>query len=180
MRESERRRAVRFPARLILGTPTHCLAFGFGSGLAPIAPGTFGTLPGVLLFLLLFWLPWEAFAAVTAVLFLFGIWLCGRSSERLGVHDHPGIVWDEIVGYLVAAFPLLPALAWVDGPLWLGLLVAFASFRFFDAVKPPPIRALDAKVEGGFGIMLDDLVAGVMAAASTWLLMLLLAATPWQ
>lgn len=163
-----RRATVRFPARLILGSPLHALAFGFGTGLAPVAPGTFGTLPGVLLFLALSWLHTPAYFVALGVLSLAGIVICGMSSRRLGVHDHPGIVFDEMVGYCVAAVPLLPALGWVNAPLWAGLLVVFVAFRFFDAVKPRPIDWLDARLDGGLGIMLDDLVAGLMAAAVSW------------
>ena len=172
MDEAGRRATVRFPARLILGSPLHQLAFGFGTGLAPVAPGTFGTLPGVLLFLALSWLHAPAYVVALLVLSVAGVIICGTSSRRLGVHDHPGIVFDEMVGYCVAALPLLPALGWLDVPLWAGLLVAFVAFRFFDALKPPPIGWLDARVEGGLGIMLDDLAAGVMAAAASWIILL--------
>lgn len=168
MDEAGRRAAVRFPARLILASPLHQLAFGFGTGLAPIAPGTFGTLPGVLLFLALSWLHTPAYLVALAALSVAGVVICGMSSRRLGVHDHPGIVFDEMVGYCVAALPLLPALGWLDVPLWAGLLVVFVAFRFFDVLKPPPIDWLDAHLEGGLGIMLDDLAAGVMAAAASW------------
>jgi phosphatidylglycerophosphatase A len=103
------------------------------------------------------------YLAVTAGLFVFGVWICGRSSKLLGLHDCPGIVFDEIVGFLVTATPLLPVLNLTHRVWW--LLAAFATFRLFDIVKPWPIRWLDAKVHGGFGIMLDDLVAGLYAAA---------------
>ena len=171
MDEAGRRAAVRFPARLILGSPLHQLAFGFGTGLAPVAPGTFGTLPGVLLFLALSWLHAPAYLVALLSLCIAGVTICGMSSRRLGVHDHPGIVFDEMVGYCVAALPLLPALGWLEVPLWAGLPVVFAAFRFLDALKPPPIGWLDARVEGGLGIMLDDLVAGVMAAAASWVVL---------
>ena len=171
MDEAGRRAAVRFPARLILGSPLHQLAFGFGTGLAPVAPGTFGTLPGVLLFLALSWLHAPAYLVALLALSIAGVTICGMSSRRLGVHDHPGIVFDEMVGYCVAALPLLPALGWLEVPLRAGLPVVFAAFRFLDALKPPPIGWLDARVEGGLGIMLDDLVAGVMAAAASWVVL---------
>lgn len=153
------------PAQLILTTPEHLLAFGFGAGLAPRAPGTFGTLVGVLLFAALAWLPWPAFVALTVVLFLLGCWICGESARLLGVHDHGGIVFDEIVGYLIAAAPLV-LLSPGDLMGWLvGLVLAFGLFRLFDIAKPWPIRVLDRRVQGGFGIMLDDAVAGLAAAA---------------
>jgi phosphatidylglycerophosphatase A len=99
------------------------------------------------------------------VLAAFGVWVCGRSAELLGVHDAPGIVFDEIVGFLVAAAPLLPALGLVTDWLTPWLVAAFVAFRAFDILKPWPIRRLDEAVHGGFGIMLDDVVAGLYGAA---------------
>ena len=157
------------PASLILSTPVHLLAYGFGSGCAPVAPGTFGTVLGVPLFLALGWLDWPVYLLVTGLLFGAGCWICGESARLLKLHDAPGIVFDEIVGYLVAAAPLLPvfglAVAW---PLWAQLLAAFVLFRVFDILKPWPIRWLDRRVHGGFGIMVDDLLAGVFAALPLW------------
>lgn len=152
------------PRELILSTPEHLLAFGFGAGLAPKAPGTFGTLVGVLLFLPLWLLNPEWYALVTVLLFAFGCWVCGESARLLGVHDYGGIVFDEIVGLLVAAAPLVlwPQPTVLAGAI--GLAVAFALFRLFDIWKPWPIRLLDRRVHGGFGIMIDDLLAGVFAA----------------
>jgi phosphatidylglycerophosphatase A len=158
-------RAPRPPARLILSTPEHLVAFGLGAGLSPQAPGTVGTLWGVLLWLPLMVLPPAAYGVVVAVLFVFGVWICGRSARLLGLPDTPGIVFDEVVGFLVTAAPLLPALGLATDRLWLWLIVAFAVFRAFDILKPWPIRQLDAQVHGGFGIMLDDLVAGLYGAA---------------
>ncbi|MES0874182.1 phosphatidylglycerophosphatase A family protein [Sinimarinibacterium thermocellulolyticum] len=156
------------PRQLILTTPEHLIAFGFGSGLSPVAPGTFGTLVGILLFLPLSLLDAQVYAAVVALLFAFGCWVCGESARLLGVHDHGGIVFDEIVGYLVAAAPLtlfpdLTTVAFVGG-----LVLAFALFRLFDVCKPWPIGVLDRRVRGGFGIMLDDLLAGAFAALPLW------------
>lgn len=156
------------PARLILTTPEHLLAFGFGAGLAPVAPGTVGTLVGVPLFFAMAWMSWPVYAAVTALLFVAGCWICGTSSRLLQVHDYPGFVFDEIVGFLIACVPLLPG---VGGPQWhvaLGVLAAFALFRLFDVLKPWPIRLLDRHVHGGLGIMLDDAVAGAAAAGVLW------------
>src|SRR3546814_17293497 len=96
-------------ADLIWSTPEHVLAFGFGAGLAPRAPGTFGTLVGIVFFLILLWLPWPAYVAVTALLFVAGCFICGASARLLGVPDYGGIVFDEIVGYLLAAAPHRPA-----------------------------------------------------------------------
>lgn len=143
--------------RDFLRTPVHWFAFGFGLGLAPRAPGTFGTLLGVPLFILLADLALAPYLTVLAVLAVFGVWVCGASSKRLGVHDHGGIVWDEVVGYLVT-MTALPAT-----PVW--LIAGFLVFRFFDIVKPWPIGWFDRKVHGGLGIMLDDVIAGVMGAA---------------
>jgi phosphatidylglycerophosphatase A len=164
-------RAPRPPSRLILTTPEHLVAFGFGAGLSPRAPGTVGTLVAVPLWLLCSTLGAPAYALLTVALFAFGVWICGRSATLLGVPDHSGIVFDEIVGFFVTAAPLLPVLH--DGRLWLWLPVAFAAFRLFDIWKPWPIRRLDEAVHGGFGIMLDDLVAGLYGAAVLVLLIAL-------
>ena len=153
------------PARLILTTPEHFIAFGFGAGLAPKAPGTFGTLVGLPFWFALCWLPVEAYAAAVLVLFVFGCWVCGASSRLLQVHDYPGFVFDEIVGFLIACLPLLPGLGAPDWHPALLLLAAFVLFRIFDILKPWPIRLLDRHVHGGFGIMVDDALAGVFAAA---------------
>jgi phosphatidylglycerophosphatase A len=136
--------------------PIQLAACGFGAGLVPVAPGTFGTLVALPLWWLLQPLALPLYLAVIAVLTLVGIWLCERAARAMGVHDHPAIVWDEIVGYLVTM---------IAAPAgWLPALLGFALFRFFDILKPWPIRVADHKVGGGFGIMLDDLVAGLFAA----------------
>ncbi len=155
-------KAPKPPARLILTTPEHFIAFGFGSGLSPIAPGTVGTLIAIPLWLAMHWLPVPVYAAVLVALILFGIWICGESARLLGIPDCPGIVFDEIAGFCIAATPLL-----IDfhGSLWFGLFLAFVLFRIFDILKPWPIRWLDSHVHGGLGIMLDDLLAGAYAAA---------------
>ncbi len=136
--------------------PVQFVACGFGAGLAPVAPGTFGTLVALPLWWLLQPLPLVAYLGIVVVLAALGVWLCDRAASRLGVHDHPAIVWDEIVGYLVTM---------VAAPAgWLPMLLGFVLFRAFDIVKPWPIRWFDRKVHGGLGIMLDDLVAGLFAA----------------
>jgi len=139
-----------------MGNPAHMLAFGFGAGCSPKAPGTMGTLLAVGIYLPLSRLPLEAYGVVLVVVILAGIWLCDKAARDLGVHDHPGIVWDEIAGYL------LTMLAAPEG--WVWVVVGFILFRLFDIWKPWPIGWLDLKVGGGLGIMLDDLVAGVFAA----------------
>jgi len=148
--------AERISPRLLLD-PLDFLALGFGSGLLPKAPGTAGTLAAIPVYLLLQALALPVYLVVAGVLFVAGIGLCARTARRLGVHDHPGIVWDEIVGYLVTMTQAPPG--------WLWVLLGFALFRLFDVLKPWPIRWLDRRVHGGFGIMLDDLVAGIFAAA---------------
>lgn len=156
-----RAKAFRPPVRLVMTTPVHLLAFGGGAGLLPWIPGTFGTIVGVVLWAILAWLPITAYGAIVLVLFVAGCFIAGRSAKLLGVHDHPGIVIDEIVGFLVSGFPLVYGLHWWTGLLWPWVLAAFVLFRFFDMLKPPPIRWFDRHVRGGFGIMLDDLLAAV-------------------
>lgn len=138
-----------------LKNPVHLLAFGLGSGLAPVAPGTAGTVVGVGLYWLISDLSLLSYSIVLLVVCIAGIWICGRTSDDLKVHDHSGIVWDEIAGYLVTM------IAAPGG--WVWMLLGFALFRFFDVLKPWPIGLLDRKVSGGFGIMLDDIVAGLFA-----------------
>lgn len=149
-------RAPKLQARL-LRDPVHLFALGFGSGLSPMAPGTAGSALGaVLAWLMLGW-PLAARGALAVAAILAGVWICGRSAERLGVHDHPGIVWDEIAALLALALALPPTPAWIAA--------GFAVFRVFDIAKPWPIRDVDHRLGGGLGIMLDDLIAAVYAAA---------------
>ena len=143
-------------ARTVWKDPVHILAFGFGTGLAPFAPGTFGSLPGVLLFWLTMGFGLYIQLGIAVAITLAGIWICGESARRIGVHDHGGIVWDEIVGMYVT---LLVAPVSVSG--W---ILAFVLFRAMDIVKPWPIRDMDHSIGGGVGIMLDDLAAALYAA----------------
>ena len=122
----------------------------------PVAPGTFGTLVAVPIYWWLQPLTLWLYLAVVVVVTLVGIWLCHITSRDLGVHDHGGIVWDEIAGMYLTLF-LAPATPQ-------GFLVAFLLFRVMDIVKPWPIRELDHRIHGGLGIMLDDLVAALYAA----------------
>lgn len=142
--------------RVKLTKPSHFLAFGFGSGLAPKAPGTFGSLAAIPLLLLMSHMPFWAYGAITLVSMIAGIWICQKAADDLQTHDHPAIVWDEIAGMFITfiAVPLTP----------LNLLIGFVLFRIFDIAKPWPIRWADKKVHGGLGIMLDDILAGVIAA----------------
>jgi phosphatidylglycerophosphatase A len=138
---------------IVLGSPSGFLAFGFGAGLSPVAPGTMGTLVAIPFTFMLKSLGGPGFWIALVLLFLLGVQLCGHVSRKLGVHDHGGIVWDEMVGYwLSVAFVPLQ---------WQWLLAAFVLFRFFDIYKPWPIRQIDRKVSGGFGIMIDDVVAAL-------------------
>lgn len=140
--------------------PQQLLALGFGSGLAPKAPGTFGTLAAIPLYLLFSHFPFLIHAIIVLVTFFVGIYLCQYTADALGVHDHPAIVWDEFVGFwLTMSFLPLFKIALT----WQLLLAGFVLFRFFDIVKPWPIRIVDRKVHGGFGIMFDDILAGIYA-----------------
>jgi len=138
---------------IALGTPTGFLAFGLGSGLSPYAPGTVGTVAALLPALFLVQLPLWIGLLLVGLAFVVGIHLCQVTGNALGVHDHGGMVWDEFVGvWLVLLFMPFN---------WAWWLAAFVVFRLFDILKPWPIRWLDRKVPGGFGVMLDDLLAGV-------------------
>lgn len=157
--------SIRVPAATVLRSPVHLLAFWLGSGLSPKAPGTAGTLATIPLWLLLqpLHLSLPAYLALLALLFVFGCWVCGESARQLGVHDYGGIVFDEVVGFLLTCVPLLPALGWVSGGRWWWLLAAFGLFRLFDVWKPWPIAWVDRRVGGGFGIMIDDILAALYA-----------------
>ena len=141
----------------MLRDPIHLLAFGFGSGLAPRAPGTFGTLIAVPIVLGVMQFGFGVHLAFTVIAAAAGIWICGESARRLGVHDHPGIVWDEITGFSVTMLAAPPDWRWLAG--------GFVLFRVFDILKPWPIREADHSLSGGLGIMLDDIIAGIFAAA---------------
>lgn len=139
----------------VFRNPVHFLAFGLGSGAAPVAPGTFGTLAAVPLYLLLARLPLGLYLLVLLLAFALGVWLCGRCAEDIGEHDHGGIVWDEFVGFW------LTMVAAPEG--WQWVLAGFLLFRFFDVLKPFPISYFDRHIHGGLGIMLDDALAGCFA-----------------
>ncbi len=136
-----------------LKNPLVLLALGFGTGLAPKAPGTAGTLVALPLYYFMAQLPLLHYLMITTVLFVIGVWLCGYAASKLGVHDHPGIVFDEITGYIITMIAVPFS--------WPMLLAGFALFRFFDAVKPWPISWCDKNLHGGFGIMFDDVLAGL-------------------
>ncbi|WP_310446410.1 phosphatidylglycerophosphatase A [Thiobacillus sp.] len=145
--------------KFLLAHPAHLIAFGFGSGLAPKAPGTVGTLLGWPLFWLLVAvapdLPNQLILLIAG--FLLGVWACGKTGRALGVADHGGMVWDEIVAFALVLLFTPP------GWLWAG--IAFLLFRFFDIIKPWPIRLADRHLKNGFGVMFDDLLAAGYALA---------------
>lgn len=138
-----------------LRDPANFAAFGFGSGCSPKAPGTAGTLVAVLLYWPLQFLPVYLYVCMLLLTFILGVWLCGKASKALGVHDHGGIVWDEFVGYWITMFMAPSGWAW--------MVIGFILFRIFDIWKPQPIRYVDRHAQGGFGIMVDDVLAGVYA-----------------
>ncbi|MGD8349157.1 MAG: phosphatidylglycerophosphatase A [Gammaproteobacteria bacterium] len=137
--------------------PRHFLSLGFGAGLAPVAPGTWGTLVAVPLYLAIAQLALPWYLAIVGVGFCCGIWLCGHTGKALGVHDHGGIVWDEIVGFWVTMIAVPVGWQWI--------LLGFVLFRLFDIVKPWPVKIADRRVPGGLGVMFDDLLAGLYALA---------------
>ena len=139
-----------------LASPVHLLALGFGAGLAPFAPGTFGSVVGLGVALALAPLAIGLNVAAVVIAVVAGVWICGESARRLGVHDHPAIVWDEVAGMMITM--LAAPAAWWGAPL------AFVLFRAFDIAKPWPIREIDHGMPGGLGIMLDDVLAGIFAA----------------
>lgn len=143
-----------------LSNPVHFLALGFGSGLIKPAPGTWGTLSAVPLYYLAMQtvtsqLTW--YLLLTAFICIVGVYLCGKTAKDVGVHDHSAIVWDEIAGFFITMV-LVPF-------SWQTLLAGFLLFRFFDIIKPWPIKVVDRSVHGGFGIMLDDILAGIFACS---------------
>jgi phosphatidylglycerophosphatase A len=136
----------------LLSHLSHFLALGFGTGLSPLAPGTVGTLLAFPLYAVLAQrLSPAVVAGAIAGLFAMGVWACGRAGRDLGLADHGSMNWDEIVAFLAVLLFTPPGLAWQAA--------AFLAFRFFDVVKPPPIRHVERKVKGGLGVMLDDLIA---------------------
>ena len=142
--------------RFLLAHPSHFIALGFGSGLAPKAPGTFGTLLGWLLFPALSWsLSDGMLLGLLVIFFTGGVLAADRAGRALGVPDHGAIVWDEMVAIWLVLVFAPPTLLWQA--------VAVALFRFFDIVKPPPVRNVEAALKGGFGVMADDIVAAAYA-----------------
>ena len=134
----------------------HFLAFGFGSGLCPIMPGTCGTIVAIPIYLLLGNLPLLYYLLILTIMIIIGFWLCGVTARDLGVKDPPSVVWDEIVGFLLTMIAV---------PMnWLWIIIGFVLFRAFDIIKPWPISWVNKNITGGFGIVVDDLLAGICAA----------------
>lgn len=155
-------------SRIKLSNPWHLLAVGFGSGLSPIVPGTTGTLAAIPFYFLIVQLPLMGYFLVVLLAALVGITICQKTSDDMKVHDHGAIVWDEFVGFWIT-MSIVPMLGL---PIydWHTLLIGFVLFRAFDMIKPWPIIVLDRRVHGGFGIMVDDVLAGIMAGFSLWLI----------
>jgi len=158
---NERKTLTTEQRQALLSTPAGWLACGFGSGLAPVAQGTFGSLAAILPWLLLrhLSLPWNVLVIVMG--FVVGVKACDVAGRALGVDDHRSLVWDEFVGQWIALLPALLAPWWV-------VVAGFVLFRIFDVLKPWPIRWLDRHVKGGLGVMVDDVLAGVFAALVLW------------
>jgi phosphatidylglycerophosphatase A len=152
--------------RRLLASPAGWIACGFGSGLTPKAQGTFGSLAAILPWLLLRGLSVPAWLAVIVVAFAVGVWACDVAGRVIGVDDHRSLVWDEFVGLWITLLPALLA------PWW-AVVAGFALFRLFDVWKPWPIAWFDRRVKGGFGVMLDDAIAGVFAGIVLYLVLLL-------
>jgi phosphatidylglycerophosphatase A len=161
---SERKVLTDAQRRALLSSPAGWLACGFGSGLAPVAQGTFGSLAAILPWLLLRQLSLPVNLLVIAIGFAIGVWACDVAGRALGVDDHRSLVWDEFIGQWIALLPALLA------PWW-AVIAGFALFRLFDVWKPWPIRWLDRHLKGGMGVMVDDVVAGLFAAILLWLVL---------
>ena len=139
----------------LIKRPVCFIGLGFGSGLASIAPGTFGTIAAIPIYLLMQNLSLVTYLILTLIGFILGVWICERSAEWLGREDPGAVVWDEIVGYLITM---------IAAPTgWFWIFTGFVLFRFFDIVKPWPICLADKEIHGGLGIMVDDVIAGIFA-----------------
>lgn len=144
--------------------PERCIVFsgvGFGSGLAAKAPGTFGSAFALLFLPIWFAIGFQLSLIAILLLSLIGIYICGKTANIIQVHDDGRIVWDEFAGQWITFLPLI----YFDMLSWAWIFVGFGLFRLFDIWKPWPIRVIDRQVSGGFGIMLDDVIAGLWAAA---------------
>ena len=156
----------------VLDRVVYWLGLGLGSGLPRRAPGTWGTVGGLIIAIPLLSLGFVPFLILTILSCILGVWICGRTAELMQGHDDPHIVWDEWAGIWITLLPL-SYMGIADDNFWqnvsqelsiFAIVFAFILFRFFDIVKPPPIGWADKRVAGGLGIMLDDIIAGIMAA----------------
>jgi phosphatidylglycerophosphatase A len=145
----------KFDIKFLFSHPAHFFAMGFGSGLVAKAPGTFGTLVGLPIYLLICGQALQLQLVIISALFIIGIYFCHKTGQDLGVADHGSMVWDEIVAIMLV-LTFTP-----NG--WVWWLLAFGLFRLFDIWKPFPIRHFDLNIKGGFGVMFDDLLAAVYA-----------------
>ena len=150
-------------SRRVFQDPTYFIAFGFGSGLMPVAPGTWGTLAAIPLYLILMHTHWSIYLTLVILAFILGVKVSDRVVRDLGIPDYKGIVWDEVVGYLLTMFLAPPGFLWI--------LIGFLLFRLFDIWKPQPIGLVDKRMPNGLGVMLDD----VLAAIPAWFLLQFLA-----
>lgn len=149
--------------RLNLRNPWHLLATGFGSGLFPVGPGTAGSIAAIPFWIVMAYLPWQVYSMIVMFSICIGVYLCRQTARDMRVHDHGSIVWDEFVGMWIT----LMAIPVND---WRWVLIGFIVFRVLDIWKPWPIRWFDRNVQGGMGIMIDDVVAGVLGAAIIYLI----------
>ncbi|HEX7816366.1 phosphatidylglycerophosphatase A [Dyella sp.] len=166
----ERKKLTSEQRRTLLESPAGWLACGLGSGLAPVAQGTFGSLAALIPWWWLHRLGVPAYVAMLCIGFVIGVWACEIAGRRLRVDDHRSLVWDEFIGQWIALLPL----QWLPFS-WPMLAAGFVLFRLFDVSKPWPIGWVDRRVKGGFGVMIDDVIAGVFAAIVLALLGYLLA-----
>lgn len=164
----------------MLDRMVYWLGLGLGSGLPRRAPGTWGTVGGLIVAIPLLSLGFLPFLLMTILSCFIGIWICGRTSELMQGHDDPHIVWDEWAGMWITLLPFSYISMTADN-FWqyllqpsslAALVLAFVLFRFFDIIKPPPIGWADRKVAGGLGVMLDDIIAGVMALI-VWIIVMM-------
>src|SRR3990167_6488050 len=147
--------------------PLYFIAFGFGSGAMPFAPGTFGTLMAIPFYMVLQALPLAAYLIFVIIFCIFSIWICDRVSRDIGIHDHPGMCIDEFAGFFVTMIDAPPGFTWI--------ILGFVLFRLFDIWKPWPIFFIDKKIHGGIGIVLDDIVAGIFSMVGIQLIKILVA-----
>ncbi len=145
--------------------PIHFIAFGFGSGTIPFAPGTFGTLMAIPFYLLIRDFHLVLYSSVLIIATLIGVWVCNVTEKQLGTHDYKGIVWDEVCGYWLTMLAAPHAWQWV--------VIGFFLFRLFDIWKPWPICWIDKYVQGGFGVMFDDILAGIYSLIVLQILVLM-------